>query len=226
MGRPAPSTPTNFLQPRSFIEASQAVIAKWITRTTRHQHQTTKQQNEWQRELQRLQEREKQLQRDYQKQMETLAPRMREEFQACYNSKWELVRQRAREEFFRMEDASERQQVHMQQELNQRLMIAESQLEKHQTELVQGFAERIQQGKNELQGSRQAETRLRSELSQHQQRSERVASLEIAWTQAEEQKNALQAQVARDEQLAQELRSAEQRHGKLRLPKPRVKSRN
>ena len=90
-------------------------------------------------------------------------------------------------------------------------MTAESQLERHQTELVQGFTERIQQGKNELQGSRQAETRLRSELSQLQHRSERAASLEIAWTQAEEQKNALQAQVARDEQLAQELRSAEQR---------------
>ena len=33
----------------------------------------------------------------------------------------------------------------------------------------------------------------------------------LPWTQAEEQKNALRAQVARDEQLAQELRSAEQR---------------
>ena len=76
---------------------------------------------------------------------------------------------------------------------------------------MQGFTERIQQGKNELQGACQAETRLRSELSQHQQRTERAASLEIAWTQAEEQKNALHAQVARDEQLAQELRSAEQR---------------
>ena len=125
-----------------------------------------------------------------------------------------------------MEDASERQQLHMQQELNQRLMTAESQLERRQTELVQGFTERIQQGKNELQGSRQAGTRLRSELSQHQQRSERAASLEIAWTQVEEQKNALQAQVARDEQLAQELRSAEQRSAEQRLPKPKVRSRN
>ena len=211
MGRPAPSTPRNFPQPGSFIESSQAVIARWITRTTRQQQQTTAQQNEWQRELQRLQEREEQLQRDYQRQVETLAPRMREEFHSYYENKWELVRQRAKEKFFRMEDASERQQVHMQQELNQRLMTAESQLERHQTELVQGFTERIQQGKNELQSSRQAETRLRSELSQHQQRSERAASLEIAWTQAEEQKNALQAQVARDGQLAQELRSAEQR---------------
>ena len=211
MGRPAPSTPRNFPQPGSFIEASQAVIARWMSRTTRQQQQTTAQQNEWQRELQRLQEKEEQLQRDYQKQVETLAPRMREEFHSYYENKWELVRQRAKEEFFRLEDASERQQVHMQQELNQRLMTAESQLERHQTELVQGFSERIQQGKNELQGSRQAETRLRSELSQHLQRSERAASLKIAWTQAEEQKNALQAQVARDGQLAQELRSAEQR---------------
>ena len=211
MGRPAPSTPRNFPQQGSFIEASQAVIARWITRTTRQQQQTTAQQNEWQRELQQLQEKEEQLQRNYQKQVETLAPRMREEFHSYYENKWELVRQRAKEEFFRLEDASERQQVHMQQELNQRLMTAESQLERHQTELVQGFSERIQQGKNELQGSRQAETRLRSELSQHLQRSERAASLEIAWTQAEEQKNALQAQVARDGQLAQELRSAEQR---------------
>ena len=141
-----------------------------------------------QRELQRLQEREEQLQRDYQRQVETLAPRMREELHSYYENKWELVRQRAKEEFFRLEDASERQQVHMQQELNQRLQTAESQLERHQTELVQGFTERIQQGKNELQGARQAETRLRSELSQHQQRSEKAASLEIAWTQAEEQK--------------------------------------
>ena len=172
MGRPAPSTPRNVPQPGSFIESSQAVTARWITRTTRQQQQTTAQQTEWQRELQRLQEREEQLQRDYQRQVETLAPRMREEFHSYYENKWELVRQRAKEEFFRLEDTSERQQVHMQQELNQRLMTAESQLERHQTELAQGFTERIQQGKNELQGARQTETRLRSELSQHQQRSE------------------------------------------------------
>ena len=73
MGRPAPSTPRNFPQPGSFIESSQAVIARWIMLTTRQQQQTTAQQNEWQRELQRLQEREEQLQRDYQKQVETLA---------------------------------------------------------------------------------------------------------------------------------------------------------
>ena len=59
MGRPAPSTPRNFPPPGSFIESSQAVIARWITRTTRQQQQTTAQQNEWQRELQRLQERER-----------------------------------------------------------------------------------------------------------------------------------------------------------------------
>ena len=47
MGRPAPSTPRNFPQPGSFIESSQAVIARWITRTTRQQQQqTTAQQNE------------------------------------------------------------------------------------------------------------------------------------------------------------------------------------
>ena len=79
MGRPAPSTPRNFPQHGSFIESSQAVIARWITRATRQQQQTTTQQNEWQREL-RLQEREEQLQRDYQRQVENLAPRMREEF--------------------------------------------------------------------------------------------------------------------------------------------------
>ena len=59
MGRHAPSTPRNFPQPGSFIESSQAVIVRWITRTTRQQQQTTAQQNEWQRELHRLQERER-----------------------------------------------------------------------------------------------------------------------------------------------------------------------
>ena len=108
----------------------------------------------------------------------------------------------------------------MQQELNQRLQTAEFQLERHQDELVQGFTERIQQGKDELQGSRRVETWLRSELSQ-QQRSERATSPEIGWTQAEEQKNAQQARVARDEQLAQELRSAEQR-----MAKETVKAKN
>ena len=99
----------------------------------------------------------------------------------------------------------------MQQELNQRFQTAEPQLERNQNELVHGFTERIHQGTNRLQGTSQVETRLRSELSQHQQRSQRAASLEVAWTQAEERKNALQARVARDEQLAQELRSAGQR---------------
>ena len=63
MGRPAPRTPRNFPQPGSFIESSQAVIARWITRTTTQQQQTTAQQNEWQRELQRLQERERERER-------------------------------------------------------------------------------------------------------------------------------------------------------------------
>ena len=98
MGRPAPRTPRSFPQPGSFVESSQAVIARWITRTTRQQQQITAQQNEWQRELQRLQEREEQLQRDYQRQVETLTPRMREELHSYYENKWELVRQRAKED--------------------------------------------------------------------------------------------------------------------------------
>ena len=174
MGRPAPSTPRNFPQPGSFIESSQAVIARWnyaYHQTAAADNSTTK----------RVATGVATTTRDrgatpagLPKTSGTLAPRMREELHSYYENKWELVRQRAKEEFFRLEDASERQQVHMQQELNQRLMTAESQLERHQTELVHGFTERIQQGKNELQGARQAETRLRSELSQHQQRSERA----------------------------------------------------
>ena len=85
MGRPAPSTPIPLLG--SFVVSSQAVIARWITRTIRQQQQTTAQQTEWQRELRRLQEREEQLQLDYQRQVETLAPRMCEEFRSYYENK-------------------------------------------------------------------------------------------------------------------------------------------
>ena len=137
-----------------------------------------------------------------------LAPRMREKFQYYYENKWELVRQRASEEFFRLEDASERQQKHMQQELNQRVQIAESQLEWHQNELVRGFTERIQQGKGELQGSRRTETRLRSERTQTTSTTQREGGKFGNYLDTGRgARECSTGEVARDEQLARELRA-------------------
>ena len=93
-GQTRPKYPRIFPLPGNFIESSQAVTARWITRTIKQQQQTTAQQTEWQREFQQLQ---KTAAVGPPKQVETLAPRMREKFQSYNENKWELVRQRAKE---------------------------------------------------------------------------------------------------------------------------------